>query len=175
MQKRQRDIAKEAISLFQQLQQRRIQLQRWLDEIDEALNTVRGTSQPATSRVSVRTSAPKQTRRKGRGQNEMPLREAVSKAVSQRPLNRQEILKEVGKLGYKFNSKNPMKSLDVFLYGTGKHLFKRVDGKFSLSGNRTRKNGTGHPARAKRTMSAEGRRKIAAAARARWARVRAAR
>jgi len=102
----------------------------------------------------------------------MPLREAVSQAVAQGPLNRQEILQEIGKLGYKFNAKNPMKSLDVFLYGTGKHLFKRVDGKFSLAGS-TAKKGTAKPAKAKRTMSAEGRKKIAATARARWAKVRA--
>lgn len=165
MQERQQDIVKQVISLFQQLQQRRIQLQRELEEIDQALNTVRA---PSSTTRAPAISNPTQNRKKGRGQNKMTLRDAVTKAVAQRSLDRREILQEVGKLGYKFNSKNPMKSLDVFLYGTGKHLFKRVDGKFSLSG------GTAKPAKTKRTMSPEARKKIAAAAKARWAKVRAA-
>ena len=107
----------------------------------------------------------------------MTLREAVTKAVSSRSLTRREILQEVQNLGYRFKSKNPGKSLDVFLYGTGKHLFNRVDGKFALLAGSTSgadaKKGNAKPVRAKRKMSAAARAKISAAAKARWARVKA--
>src|SRR5436190_22731915 len=162
MQKQNRNIVREAISLFQQLQQRRAELQREISEIDEALTQIRGGSgatAPNTVRSGVHSSGKK-----------VGLRDMVITALTKGPLSRAEILQEVQNLGYRFNSKNPSKSLDVFLYGAGKALIKRVDGKFSLagrsSGNRADvKNGAA--SFTKRSMSPEARKKIGAAQKAR--------
>ncbi len=83
-------------------------------------------------------------------------------------------------LGYKSKAKNVLGSVGNLLYGK-KSPFKSKGGKFYLAegaaGGSNDGNGlnaeTPKPARKKRKMSPEGRAKIAAAARARWAKARA--
>ena len=101
--------------------QERDTLQKRLQEIDLVLGR-RAVSLPPTRKGIV-------TRSK-RVENSLSLREAVTKAVGKKPLTKQEILSEVEKVGYRFGAKQPIKSLEVFLYTTGKKFLKRVDGKF---------------------------------------------
>jgi len=172
MKQRQDTIVQEAIALFQRLQQRRQELQGEIDAIDRALGQFRGVAPTAAVKSA---TIP---RRKGRGQNSMPLREAVTQVLSGGAKTRQELLRGVQQLGYRFSATDPMNSLQAFLYGTGKKLFTREDGKFALvggaSGATSAKNGANKPAKVKRTMSPAARKKIAAAQRARWAKVKAA-
>ncbi len=70
-------------------------------------------------------------RRRGkRAKNEFSMKEAVVRALAGKPLNRQELLQAVQKLGYKFTAKDPLNSLSTLLY-TDKS-FKNTDGKFSV-------------------------------------------
>jgi hypothetical protein len=102
--------------------------------------------------------------------NKLKLRDAISKVSGKKPLSVREIVEAVQKLGYQFQSSNPVNSVGAFLYGpSGKKHFKRMNGKFAPIG--ASKNGAA-PTKAKRTMSPAARKRIAAA-RARWAAVKA--
>src|SRR5690606_5426478 len=71
--------------------------------------------------------------------------------------------------GYKFQTKKPLNSLGVILYGKNPKL-KRVDGRFSLPGKggvAAQKPSAG--AGGKRQMSSDARERIAEAQRRRWA------
>jgi hypothetical protein len=97
-------------------------------------------------------------------------------ATSSGGLSKQEILKEVQRLGYKFSTKDPMNSLGVILYGKNPR-FRNQEGRFSpMSGTASaspKANGGTPGRRSKRgQMSAEARERIAAAQRARWAKAR---
>lgn len=67
-----------------------------------------------------------------RAKNALSLREAVLTVTKDKPLTKQEILEAVGKLGYVFSAKDPMNSLNTFLY-TDKGI-KKADGKFGPKG-----------------------------------------
>ena len=64
-----------------------------------------------------------------RARNEMSLREAVVEATRKKPMNKQEILEEIHRLGYRFSAKDPVNSLNTVLYSNKQ--FKNVDGRFS--------------------------------------------
>ncbi len=66
-----------------------------------------------------------------RVRNDMSLREAVRKVTAKKALTKEEILKAVGKLGYRFSSSDPIKSLNVVLYSNKQ--FKRSNGKFRVA------------------------------------------
>lgn len=108
---------------------------------------------PATVVAPATASVPK---RRGRppGQknrvvtNTMSLQQAVLKVLTSTPVTKQALLDAVQKIGYRFASSNPMNSLQTFLYGTGKKLVKKVDGKFAAVG-------TSSPAVAPKTGSAK--------------------
>ncbi|MBI3418041.1 MAG: hypothetical protein HY043_22355 [Verrucomicrobia bacterium] len=61
--------------------------------------------------------------------NPMSLKAAVIKVTTVRPLTKPEILTAIHKLGYRFATPTPLKSLDVVLYTKGD--FKRTNGRFS--------------------------------------------
>ena len=102
--------------------------------------------------------------RRGRRGNPMPLRDAILRVTSQRPLTKEEIVEAVKRLGYRFTSKNPSNVVGVLVYGTNP-AFRNEGGRFSpIAGTKVPPKG--------RTMSAAGRARVAAAQRARWAKVR---
>ena len=68
-----------------------------------------------------------------RSQNKMSLREAVRQATASKPLTKAEILAAIDKLGYKFNTSDPVNSLNCVLYDTKKKLFKNFNGRFGLA------------------------------------------
>ena len=119
----------------------------------------------------------------GRLENPISLPKAVLQVTSKKPMTRQEVLEAVLKLGYRFQTKEPMKSLNPILYGKNPK-FDRVDGKFSAPKNAGVKavaeapvTKTPPPApvaqKPKRKLSAAGRAAIIAATKARWAKVKA--
>ena len=67
--------------------------------------------------------------------------------IKTRPLTKEEIVKEVKKIGYKFSTDKPINSVNQALYSQ-KSLFKNEDGKFSPR--------TGESERAAPTPSSEG-------------------
>ncbi len=78
------------------------------------------------------------TRRKPRGhaqgrrpENTMNIREAIAQVTVKKPLSVREIVEAVQKIGYRFQSANPVNSVGAYLYGAGKKVFKRTDGKFA--------------------------------------------
>jgi hypothetical protein len=66
-----------------------------------------------------------------RAKNSMSMREAVFKVLGGKALGRQEVLQAVLKLGYTFQTKNPLNSLGVVLYKD--KGIKLANGKFSLA------------------------------------------
>ena len=68
-----------------------------------------------------------------RAQNKMSLREAVRQATAGKPMTKAEILEAIDKLGYKFNTSDPVNSLNCVLYDTKKKLFKNFNGRFGLA------------------------------------------
>ncbi|HMJ88866.1 MAG TPA: hypothetical protein VK530_03570 [Candidatus Acidoferrum sp.] len=181
---KERNIIQEVLSLFQQLERERQQHQQRINEIDRALAQVRGgasiaSSVPASTKVSGHPVAvrSKGGRKPGKGGNTMSLRQRMAEVSRQQPLSVREIVNAVRKAGHQFESSDPIKSVGSYLYGPeGKKHFKRVDGKFSplaTDAAPSAKAGTSKPAKAKRTMSPEARKRIAEAVRARWARQKA--
>ena len=164
------DSLKQYVRLRSELGSERERLQARLHAIDEALG-----ERPLPSLSPIEgagASAPSQPARRGRraaggGQS---LREHVIAVLQDGAKTKEEVLSAVQSRGYRFSTNNPLNSLGVILYGKVPK-FNRADGKFSLgsgagggttTGARTGRGG-------KRTMSAAGRARIAAAQRARWA------
>ncbi len=54
-----------------------------------------------------------------RAPNKMSLRKAVIQVTKNKALTKQEILKAIDKIGYKFTARDPMNSLNVALYTPG--------------------------------------------------------
>jgi hypothetical protein len=126
------DSLKKFVSLRESLQKEKAVLEQRLAEINAALGVdSAAVAAPApVARKKKAKAGSKGPRAKGaRGGNSMSLRDAVLKATSEKPLTKQEILKAVEKLGYTFNTKKPLASVNVVLYS--KKQFKQVDGKFS--------------------------------------------
>ena len=88
--------------------------------------SVRAKKSPASAKVSKKAGV------RTRAQNKMSLREAVRQATARKPLTKAEILEAIGKLGYKFNTSDPVNSLNGVLYDTKKKEFKNFDGRFGL-------------------------------------------
>ncbi|MBN8247844.1 MAG: hypothetical protein J0L84_10415 [Verrucomicrobia bacterium] len=128
-----RDPLKQFVALRESLLARQAQLQAELKGINEALGvataTVAAVSGLATEPSGRRPGRSPGPRRGGkRARNAMSLREAVLTVTKSKPLPKAEILAAVGKLGYVFSAKDPMNSLNTFLY-TDKQV-KNYDGKF---------------------------------------------
>jgi len=127
-----RDPLKQFVALRESLLARQAQLQAELKGINEALGVATATVAAVTSIAAApgrRPGRPPGPRRGGkRAKNEMSLREAVLTVTKSKALPKAEILAAVGKLGYVFSAKDPMNSLNTFLY-TDKRI-KNYDGKF---------------------------------------------
>ena len=80
------------------------------------------------AKVARKVAAPRKSGRGRRG-NKLSLREAVLEVTKRGPLTKQEILDGVKKLGYRFQTKDPMNTLNVVLY-TNKKYIKNYGGKF---------------------------------------------
>jgi hypothetical protein len=104
------------------------------------LNTVLGAGEAPKAVVSPVSTPVLNRRGRPPGQknrvvaNTMSLQQAVLKVLTSTPVTKQALLDAVRKIGYRFASSNPMNSLQTFLYGTGKKLVKKVDGKFATVG-----------------------------------------
>lgn len=94
-----------------------------------AINRALGAKPDAIPTFAAAKPGPKPGRRK-RAKNDLTMKEAMVKALAAKPLDRQELLKAIQKLGYKFTGKSPLNSLSTLLY-TG-NAFKNTGGKFSV-------------------------------------------
>jgi len=167
--------------LRKQLTDEKAQLQTRLAEINAVLSP-EDVSVPSSSLDTVATESlestivPAATRRgrKPRGSNAVSMREAVLKALANGPLARKELVKAVEAVGYVFTSKNPLNSVGSVLYSKNSPI-KNRGGKYYLPGRAATEASPNNeevqaPAKKKkRRMSATGRARIAAAARAMWA------
>jgi hypothetical protein len=118
-----RDRLKQFVALRASLEKERAELLNRLGEIEKVLHNA--SSIPAS--VPVRRPPPA-GRRGPRGGNAMTLKEAILRVTRARPLSKRDILAAIGRLGYKFQSKNPMNSMSVLLYKD--KAFKNFGGKF---------------------------------------------
>ncbi len=123
-----RDTLKTFVELRSQLQKDKTAIERRLKEIIRALGN--NNDVPAT-RVRPLTQRGRKQKREGQTANSLSRRETVVRALSKRPLTRQEILVAVQKLGYRFSGKDPMNSLGALLYAKNSG-FKNENGRFSL-------------------------------------------
>src|SRR5205085_2896713 len=146
------------------------------------LSDVAPTPSPAEPEPSP--AQPTNVTTKGRGRTAggegMSLREHVLQVLRGGAKTKEEVLKAVQGQGYRFQTKDPLNSLGVILYGKNPK-FNRVDGRFSLAGGTRIGNGiqdTSSPTKGsgsgKRTMSPAARARIAEAQRQRWAATRKA-
>jgi hypothetical protein len=111
------DSLKQYVALHDALRKEKSALEERLTQIEDALNgRLSGGGRGKTGR---------------RPRNEMSLRKAVEEATRKRPMNKQEILDEIHRMGYRFSAKDPVNSLNTVLYS--KKQFKNVGGKFSPS------------------------------------------
>src|SRR5439155_8126690 len=145
----------------------RASLENEKSEIENRLKQIRDVlEQPAASVAPV--VARSEVKPVRRIKNPMPLREAVIQVTSQKPLSRSEIVEAVKGVGYRFQTKAPLNSLNMILYSKSSG-FRRENGKFIPPRKLGAKEQT-MPI-AKRTMSRATRAKIRAAARKRWAKI----
>lgn len=163
------DPLKQYTKLRQQLTEEKNRLEARLEEI----NSVLAPMGAASSLAAVATTTP---RAKARGKNKLSMKDAITQALrAHGPMGRKELAEAVREVGYVSKAKDPLSSMGIVLYAKNSP-FKRREGKFCLTENApaaeppAEANGRS-PKRKKRTMSPEARAKIAAAQRARWAKV----
>jgi hypothetical protein len=163
--------------LHNQLTEERSQLQSRLSQINQVLGVgSTGQAPPSVAPAEIPARPANRRRRKPKGANELSLREAVLKALSQGPLARKELVKAVEDVGYVFNTKNPLNSIGSILYGK-KTPIKNKGGKYYLPRSAAAvttvtADDVQEPAPAKkkkRTMSAAAKAKISLAQKAAWA------
>jgi len=117
--RKQNDAVQQFTALRSALLREREKIQARLLEIDEALGSSGGSGQRRGRVLGARP------------ENSMNIREAVARVTAKKPLSIREIVAEVQKIGYRFQSSNPVNSVGAYLYGAGKKEFKRTDGKFT--------------------------------------------
>ena len=163
------DSLKQFIALRDFLQKEKAEIEVRLAEINQTL----GESERET-RAGTRADAIRTARGSHRIQNPISLPKAVLQVTSKRPLTKPEILSELHKLGYRFAAKDPINSLNTLLYSKPSK-FKNDGGKFSALRLQATRTGAARADKGdrKRKMSPEARAKIAAAAKARWAKIKA--
>jgi len=175
------DALKQYAKLRQQLLDEKSQLEARLNEINQVIGS-EATSAPISSSSATKAPAVSRARRgrRPKGDNALTMREAVLQALSKGPLARKELVKAVEDIGYVFTTKHPLNSIGSILYAKNTPV-KSKGGKFYLPGNAAPSAGgnngssetsTAPTRRKRRRMSAEARARIAAAQRARWAKVR---
>jgi hypothetical protein len=115
------------LALREALSKEKAALEKRLAAINRALEGNPASSASAASRGLQAGAGSRGKRPK----NELSMKEATVKALSDKPLTRSELLEAVLKVGYKFSGKNPLNSLSTLLYSD--KTFKNHDGKFSVS------------------------------------------
>ncbi len=123
------DSVKKYLQLQAALKREKVELEARLKSISQALAGT--TAAPAPSAPAQRGPASKPRQKMHRVKNTLSLRQAITQATRQQPLTKQEILDAVLKLGYRFDTKKPIGSINSILYGEPK--FKNRDGRFSPS------------------------------------------
>jgi hypothetical protein len=127
---------KKFVQLRERLVKEKAELEKRLTEINEALGMEAEapavSERPASKQAAAKAPAAGGKKRGRRTANSISLKEAVLQVLKEGSLTKQEILQSVERLGYKFNTSNPMNSLGVILYGK-KPKFKNQDGKFSVA------------------------------------------
>ena len=164
----------EFIKLRRQLTQEKESLAQRLAQINEALGAMPlpslSAGQGAAGRGSSQTARPGR-RAAGSGPS---LRELVIEALRESPKTKEEVLSAVQKRGYRFQTKDPLNSLGVILYGRNPKL-NRADGRFSLPGGISAPAGTPLAGTGgRRQLSPAARARIAEGQRKRWEAVRKA-
>jgi hypothetical protein len=165
--------------LHKQLTEEKGELESRLNQINQVLGGERPPEQIAPSPSVPMEVAPRPAKGRGRkpkAGNQMSMREAVLKALSQGPLARKELVKAVEDVGYVFTTKNPLNSIGSILYAKNTQV-KSKDGKFYLPGRsatvtlaRTGNADVQAPTKKKkRKVSAAARARMSAAQKARWA------
>jgi hypothetical protein len=113
---------KQYLALRAELVNERLALVARLREIE---NVLAANSTPVRASRLVRRGR----RRRRRARNAMSLYKAIARVTRRKPLTKPEILKAIHRLGYRFQSKTPINSLNAVLYA--KRQFKNLKGKFS--------------------------------------------
>ena len=133
------DSLQQYVPRLESILKEKAELEERLGEIDQILQSLRSkesSSSPPSSgggkKVGSSAKVSKKAGVRTRAQNKMSLREAVRQATARKPLTKAEILEAIGKLGYKFNTSDPVNSLNGVLYDTKKKEFKNFDGRFGL-------------------------------------------
>lgn len=168
------DTLQQYVTLRRQLSQEREQLAGRLGQINDALGELSAVA-PAPSPAEPEPSPTQQSKLSSAGPGRsaggggMSLREHVLEVLRSGAKTKEEVLEAVQERGYRFQTKDPLNSLGVILYGKNPK-FNRADGRFSLGGQigRGRTEGA-NSSGGKRQMSPAARARIAAAQRARWA------
>ena len=121
---KQSDAVQQFTALRSALLREREAIQQRLQRIDAAL-AGQGQASALTQQ--------KGRRRTGtsRPENTMNIREAIIQVTAKKALTVREIVEAVQKIGYRFQSANPVNSVGAYLYGAGKKDFRRKDGKFA--------------------------------------------
>lgn len=126
------DVVKQYLQLRTKLAEEKSRVEARLQEINQALGQSGAAEQskrPAGAGSAIPSRTELRTRSRKRIKNSMPLRAAIVKVTSEKPLTKPEILTAVQKLGYKFGTNKPMLSINPILYGDNPK-FKRNGGKF---------------------------------------------
>jgi len=127
------DALKQFVSLRDSLQKEKALLAARLLELNKALGENSGSVPAQDRRPGQNSELPRKRRTGGRRiQNSVSLREAVANVTARKPLSKQEILSAVQKEGYRFGGKDPMNSLQSFLYSRQSGV-KNTGGRFSLA------------------------------------------
>jgi len=166
------DNLQQFVKLRRELTQEKEELSRRLAQINEALGEISSTSSSAAQAVpgQARQVQRGQIRRAGRQPSGggTSLRELVIQVLREGSKTKEEVLQAVQRRGYRFQTKDPLNSLGVILYGKNPK-FGRVDGRFALPGGAAgavrAKGGGGRRGQ----LSAAARARIAEAQRKRWA------
>ncbi len=123
------DKLRQFVILRDSLQNEKAQLEARLAQIYKALGEEGRASAPTSTARPVGRPVGRPSGAPRKVSNELSLKEAVRKVTTGRPSTKQEILKAINKIGYRFSAKDPMNSLNVVLYTKGQ--FKNDSGKFS--------------------------------------------
>ena len=125
------DALKQFVSLRDSLQKEKTLLEARLLELNRALGATGGSvpGQDGRAAQSFKLPVKKRTSRR-RIKNAISLREAIARVTARKPLTKPEILSAVQKEGYRFGGKDPMNSLQSFLYSRHSGI-KNTGGRFS--------------------------------------------
>ena len=127
------DSLKQYVTIRSALLSEKAAIESRLAQINQALRGDVAIAAPAPVKAAapapVKAVVAAPARSLSRVQNPMSLKAAVAKVTTSKPLTKPEILAAIHKLGYRFVTNNPGKSLDVILYTKGD--FKRGNGRFS--------------------------------------------